>query len=147
MGGAALASILQVAGHPSPSHCRRPIVVVQSPSSNFRPRSAAVIFIDSVADGGGGGIIAVAVAIAVAIPITVSAIAIVVVTVIDDLHQRCPIVDIQSPSLNRRRCLHRHLCHRWRRHHQRCRLRPSCHCHRHRHCLRCLCHCHHCRHR
>ncbi len=106
MGGAALASILQVAGHPLPSHCRRPIVVVQSPSSNRRPQSAAVIFIDSVANGSGSGIIAVAVAVAIAIPVTVSAIAIVVVTAIDNLHQRCPIVDVQLPSLNHRRCLH-----------------------------------------
>jgi hypothetical protein len=86
MGGAALASVLHVAGHPSPSHCCRPIILVQLPSSNHRPQSAAVVFINSVADNGGGGIIAVAVAIAVAIPVTVSAIAITVVTVIVNLH-------------------------------------------------------------
>ncbi len=106
MGGAALASILQVAGHPLPSHCCHPIVIVLLPLSNCRPRSAAVVFIDSVANGGGSGIIAVAVAIAIAIPVTISAIAIVVNTIINDLHQRCPIVDVQLPSLNRRRCLH-----------------------------------------
>jgi hypothetical protein len=86
MGGAALASILQVAGHPLPSHCHRPIVVVQSLLSNYHPRSATVIFIDSVADSGGGSIIAVAVTVAVAIPITVSAIAIAIVTIIVNLH-------------------------------------------------------------
>jgi hypothetical protein len=86
MGGAALASILQVDGHPLQSHCHRSIVVVQSLSSNCSPQSATVVFIDSVADGGGSGIIAVAVAVAVAIPVTVSAITIAVVTVIVGLH-------------------------------------------------------------
>ncbi len=106
MGGAALASILKVAGHSSPSHPCHPIVVVQLPSSDRHPQSTAVVFINSVNNGGGGSIIAVAIAVGVAIPVTVSAIAIAVLTIIVDLHQRCPIVDVQSPFLNCRHCLY-----------------------------------------
>jgi hypothetical protein len=87
------------------THCHH-IVVVPSLLANCCPQSAAVNFINSVADGGGGGIIAVAIAIAIAIPVTISAMTIAVVTVIVALHQHCLIVDAQSPSLNRHCCLH-----------------------------------------
>jgi len=43
MDGAALASVLHVAGHPSSSHRSCPIIVVQSPLSNCRPRIAVAI--------------------------------------------------------------------------------------------------------
>ncbi len=77
IGGAALASILHVAGCPSPSHCRHPIVVVQLPLSYCRPWNAHVIIIDIIAVGSGGGIVTIPVAIAVAVP--VSAIAVVAI--------------------------------------------------------------------
>ncbi len=67
MDGAALASILHVPGHPSPSHHSHPIVVVPLLMSNCCPRFAAIVFIDIVAISGGDGIIAVANAIAVAV--------------------------------------------------------------------------------
>ncbi len=72
IGGAALASILHVAGHPLPSHCHHPIVVVQLSSSNCRPQIAAVVFIDIIAIVVGGGIIAIAIAVAVTIVVAVT---------------------------------------------------------------------------
>ncbi len=78
MGGAALASILHVAGHPSPSHHCRPIVVVQLQWLNCCPWITAIVVIDIVAiSGGSGGIIT----IATAITITISAINVVAVIV------------------------------------------------------------------
>ncbi len=94
MGGAALASVLHVAGHPSPTHCCHPIVVVRLPSFYHCPQNAAVV-VGIAADGSGGGIVTIAVAIAVAIPIAVSAIAVIAV-----------IVDIASTTL-----LHHCHCH------------------------------------
>jgi hypothetical protein len=79
MGGAALASILHVSGRPLPSHCCRPIVVVQSPSSYCRPLNAAVIIIDIVSVGSSSGIITIA--ITVAVFAAVSAIAVIAVIV------------------------------------------------------------------
>jgi hypothetical protein len=72
MSGAALASILHVPGHPLPSHCCCPIVVIQSPSSNCPAWIATVVFIKIVAVVGGGGTIAVAVAIAVAVTVAIA---------------------------------------------------------------------------
>jgi hypothetical protein len=61
--------------HPLPSHHHRPILVVELPLSNRRPRIAAIVVIDIVAVGSGGGIIAVAVAVAVAVsPIAIVAV-------------------------------------------------------------------------
>jgi hypothetical protein len=61
MGGAALASVLHVAGCPLPSHHCCPIVVVQSPPSYRRPRNAAVIVINIVFVGSGSGIVTIAI--------------------------------------------------------------------------------------
>jgi hypothetical protein len=79
MGGAALASVLHIAGHPLPSHCCHPIVVIQLLSSNCRPQITTVIFIDIVIVGSGSGIIAIAITITVAV--TVFAIAVVAVII------------------------------------------------------------------
>jgi hypothetical protein len=113
MDGAALARVLNVAGHPSPSHCCRPIVVIQSPLSNCHPQILTLVFIDILAVGGGGGginAIAVAVAVAVTIAITItvavavatSIIAVItIIAVIVDVHRCCPILVVKSPSPNR----------------------------------------------
>jgi hypothetical protein len=75
--------------HPSPSHHRRPIVVVKSPLSNRRPQIAAVVVIDIVAVGSGGGIISIAVTVAVTIsPITIVAV-ILDVALLMSLRHRC----------------------------------------------------------
>jgi hypothetical protein len=92
MGGAALASVLHVAGRPSTSHRRRPIVVVQSPSSYCRPLNAAVVVIHIVSVSSGSGIVTIA--ITVAVIAAVSAIAVVAV-----------IVDVASTTLLRHRCI------------------------------------------
>ena len=92
MGGAALASVLHVAGCPSPSHRHRPIVVVQSPLSYRCPRNAAVVVIDIVSVGSGSGFVTIAITIAVIA--AVSAIAVVAV-----------IVDVASTTLLRHRCI------------------------------------------
>jgi hypothetical protein len=73
-------SILHVAGHPSPTHCCHPIVVVQSPLFYHCPQKAAVV-VDIAAVGSGGGIVTIAVAVAVAIAVAVSAIAVIAVIV------------------------------------------------------------------
>jgi hypothetical protein len=96
MGCAALANVMHVAGHPLPSHCSPPIVVVQLQSSDCHPLTTAVVFIDIVAIGGGSGIItiAIAVAVALAVAITISTIAVVAVIVNVALsmllHKHCP---------------------------------------------------------
>ncbi len=92
MGGAALASILHVAGRPLPSHHHHPIVIVQLPSSYCRPQNAAVIVINIVSVGSGGGIVTIA--ITVAVIATVSAIAVVAV-----------IIDTASTTLLCHRCI------------------------------------------
>jgi hypothetical protein len=81
MGGAALASVLHVAGHPLPSHHCPPIAIVQLPPSNCHPQIAIVVFINIVAIGGSSGIIAIAVSISVAIAVAISTTAIVAIIV------------------------------------------------------------------
>jgi hypothetical protein len=81
MGGAALASVLHVAGRPSPSHSHHPIVIVQSPLSYCHPQNAAVVVINIVDISSGGGIITIAVTVAVAVAVS----AIAVITVIVDV--------------------------------------------------------------
>jgi hypothetical protein len=92
MGGAALASILHVAGRPSPSHRRPPIVVIQLPSSYRRPRNTTVVVIDILSVGSGGGIVTIA--ITVAVITAVSAIAVVTI-----------IVDVTLTTLLCHRCI------------------------------------------
>ncbi len=81
MGGAALASVLHVAGRPQPSHWCCPIVIVQSSSSHCRPCNAAVVVIDIVAIGSGGRIITIAVAVAIAVAVSSIAVSAVFVNV------------------------------------------------------------------
>jgi hypothetical protein len=107
MGGAALASVLHVAGHPLPSHHCCPIVVIQSPSSNRHPRIATVVFINIVAVIGGNGIIAVAIAIAIAIAITVAIAFAVSAVAISAIAVVIVIVDVASlTTLRQRHCHH-----------------------------------------
>ncbi len=92
MGGAALASILHVAGCPLPSHRCCPIIVIQSPTSYRRPQNAAVVVIDILSVGSGGGIVTIA--INVAVIAAISAIPVVAV-----------IVDVASTALLRHCCI------------------------------------------
>ncbi len=93
MVGAALASILHVAGCPSPSHHCRPIVVIQLPLSYHRPQNAAVVIINIVSIGSGSGIVTITM-ITIAVIAAVSAIAVVAV-----------IVDVPSTTLLCHRCI------------------------------------------
>jgi hypothetical protein len=100
MGGTALASVLHVAGRPSPSCRCCPIVVVQSPSSYRRPQNAAVVVIDILSVGSGGGIITIAITIAVIAAVsTIALIAVIVdVALTTLLHHRCIVVLFGSQS-------------------------------------------------
>jgi hypothetical protein len=104
VGGAALASVLHVAGHLLPSHLCHPIVIIQLPSSSLCPQNAAIVVIDIVSVGSGGGIVTIAITIAVITAVSTIA----VVAVIVDIAQmtllcHCYIVVLfggQSEELN-----------------------------------------------
>jgi hypothetical protein len=104
MGGAALASVLHVAGHPLPSHLCHPIVIVQSLSSYCRPHNAAVVVIDIVSIGSGRGILTTAITVAVIATIsTIAVVAVIVDVALKTLLFYCCIVVIfggQSEKLD-----------------------------------------------
>jgi hypothetical protein len=91
MGGAALASILHLAGRPSPSHRCCPIVVIQLPSSYHRPQIATVVVINIVALSSSGKIVTISITVAVAVAVSTIAIAAVIVNALSTtlLHHHC----------------------------------------------------------
>ncbi len=85
MGGAVLASILHVAGRPSPSHCCRPIVVVQLTLSYCCPQNAAVVVINIVSISSGSGILTISITVAVmAVVFAIAIVAVIVDVRFDD---------------------------------------------------------------
>jgi hypothetical protein len=93
MSGAALASVLHFAGHQSPSHRCRPIVVVQLPSSYCHPRNTSVAFINIVSVGSSSGIVTIAITIAIIAAVsTIAVITVIVDTALMTLLRHCCVV-------------------------------------------------------